>query len=97
MNEFPIYIDIDGTLTDDPEYARGKVIPKRVEKVKKMIEDNVPVVIWSAGGTTYARQFCEMNGLHPLIAVGKPHRCVDDKATIRGGGLLVIPETWLDN
>lgn len=94
--ESPIYIDIDGTLTDDPEYAQGRAVPNRIAKVKEMIEHNVPIVIWSAGGTTYAKRFCEMNGIHPLLAVGKPHRCIDDKPTITGRGLQVLPETWLD-
>lgn len=94
--DFPIYIDIDGTLTNDPEFAKGSAIPKRIQKVKELIADNVPVIIWSAGGTQYARTFCEMNGLKPLLAVGKPHRCIDDKPLITGQGLLVIPASWLD-
>ena len=97
--DFPIYIDIDGTLTDDAEYAQGRVVPDRVAKVKQLIEDNVPVIIWSLGGTSYAQNFCNANGLRPLLAVGKPHRCIDDKPTITAAGLYtrVLPETWLDS
>lgn len=94
--EFPVYIDIDGTLTDHPEFAMGKPLPLRISKVKDMINNNVPIVIWSAGGTIYAQDFCAENGLYPMIAIGKPHRCIDDNPLLKKNGLKILPDTWLD-
>ena len=91
----PTYIDIDGTLTDCPDEP-GSVNAKRVVRVKEMIEKNIPVVIWSARGTQYARTFCEMNGIRPLAAIGKPKFCIDDKSTITRAGLLVLTPETLD-
>ncbi len=95
----PIYIDIDGTLTDDSNFACGKVLPKRVEKIRNMLSAGLPIVIWSAGGGNYARRFIQMNGLNAygdIIGLGKPRFCVDDCETIRPEGLIVHPPKWLN-
>lgn len=94
----PIYIDIDGTLTDDPNFAAGRIKGKRVDKIKHLLTSGIPIVIWSAGGGNYARRFVEMNGLTrygDIIGLGKPRFCVDDCESIRPD-LIVRPPEWLD-
>lgn len=95
--DFPIYVDIDGTLTDDPEYRRGKPLQRRIDHVRQLIRDGYPVVVWSAGGTDYAREFCRKHSLTPMAALGKPHFAVDDKPTIMGKGIFVRPPEYLDS
>ena len=94
-----VLFDIDGTLTDDPNYSCGTVIAKRVSRVVKLLESGLPIVIWSAGGGNYAQRFMKMNSLNThgdIIAIGKPRFCVDDHSTIREGGLIIRPPEWLD-
>lgn len=95
--DFPVYVDIDGTLTDDPEYRRGKPLQRRIDKVRQMIRDGFPVVVWSAGGTEYAREFCRKHSLTPLLAVGKPYFAVDDKPNITRQGIRVRTPEFLDS
>ena len=78
----PVYIDIDGTLTEDAE-AGGKAIPVRVRKVRDLIDSGQAVVIWSGTGTAYALQFVIDNGLDGALPIGKPEMCVDDNETLR--------------
>ena len=94
--DFPIYVDIDGTLTDDPEYNRGKPLGRRIDKVRTWIRDGRPVVIWSAGGTEYAKLFCRKHSLNPMVAIGKPNFAIDDKPQIMGGGIRVEDADFLD-
>ena len=85
----PIFIDIDGTLTHsqtgDPnrEKQNGKPNFEMIEKVKNLINRKVEVVVWSGGGTKYAKDFCEKHEIYPLAVIGKPRICVDDNPTIR--------------
>jgi hydroxymethylpyrimidine pyrophosphatase-like HAD family hydrolase len=92
----PIYIDIDGTLTNDGDKACAPVVPSRLTRVRKMITAGIPIVIWSATGTSYAKKFCKDYALEGenVTAIGKPKFCVDDCKTIRPN-LLVRPPTWL--
>lgn len=94
--DFPIYVDIDGTLTDDPEYRRGKPLQRRIDAVRKMIRDGKPVVIWSAGGTEYAKEFCKHHALIPMAILGKPSRIIDDHPDIFNDGVIINPPTALD-
>ena len=94
----PIYIDIDGTLTDSPNCAGGMVNAKRVTRIKDLLSSGLPIVIWSGSGGNYARRFIEMNGLAAfgdIVGLGKPRFCVDDCESIRPD-LLVRPPEWLD-
>jgi len=91
----PIYVDIDGTLTDNSE-PNGKPLPRRIDKVRLMIREGRQVVVWSANGTDYAREFCRRHGLHPMAVLGKPIFCIDDKPTIRKKALEVYPPDYLD-
>lgn len=94
--ELPIYIDIDGTLTDSPDNRWGRVIPKRIEAVKRLIANGDRVVLWSAGSDEYAKEFAKKYDLKVHAAIGKPRYCVDDKKNLRLHGLSVLDPTVLD-
>lgn len=93
----PIYIDIDGTLTDLPNQCGGDAIPERLDAVRKLIDQGHLVVIWSAGGDGYAKRFAKRHNLNVHAALGKPHYCVDDTPTVRLGGLHVVEPSFLDH
>ena len=79
----PVYFDIDGTLTDAPEKQWGKVVQQRLDIVRGLIESGREVVIWSGGGTEYARAFAMKYGLSGAVCIGKPAVMVDDNPDIR--------------
>ncbi len=85
----PIFIDIDGTLTEDSK-AGGKAIHARVKAVRKRIAAGEDIVIWSGTGTKYAVEFCKSHSIKPLAAIGKPEYCVDDNPNIRPVGRVVV-------
>jgi hydroxymethylpyrimidine pyrophosphatase-like HAD family hydrolase len=91
----PIYFDIDGTLTDRP-IRGGQPIPERIEAVRKLIEAGEEVVIWSANGTSYVRDFAVEHGLIGAVCIGKPDKCVDDNPDIRPRDRMLVlsPETY---
>ena len=93
----PIYIDIDGTLTDSPDTRWGRVIPGRIEAVKRLIAEGNLVVLWSAGSDEYAKEFAKKYELKVHAALGKPDICVDDKHDIRLNGLTVVGPNWLND
>lgn len=76
-----IYIDIDGTLTNQGSKG-GKPIIERIDKVKKLISEGKQVIIWSGSGLEYAQNFCKENQLFPYIALGKPSIFIDDNPNI---------------
>ena len=41
----PIYIDIDGTLTENGEQAHSKPIINRIEKLKKWLTIEKPTIL----------------------------------------------------
>lgn len=80
----PIFIDIDGTLTTTPNKTWGPVIAYRVDMVWRLVEDGHEVVLWSGGGTSYARSFARQVGLEPFVTcIGKPGKIIDDNPSIR--------------
>ncbi len=85
----PLYVDIDGTLTDKPNQG-GKVYPERVDKIKEVLKSGREVVLWTGGGTAYAKRFAEEQGLIGVICIGKPACCVDDNPTIRPVDRMLI-------
>ena len=93
----PVYIDIDGTLTDNPK-AGGRAISERIEKVRQLILSGRHVVVWSAVGTEYAREFVATNSLSGATAIGKPDFAVDDNPEIRPRSHFKIysPEEFFD-
>ncbi len=78
----PIFIDIDGTLTADAHNPNGKPVLQRVEAVKKMIQGGDCIVLWSARGTEYVKDFANKCRISPHICIGKPQYCIDDKQHI---------------
>ena len=84
----PVFIDIDGTLTTVPKRGWGPVIPERIKSVQAMIERGVEVVLWSGGGTAYARAFAKKYDLRPAACIGKPSQIVDDNPAIRPTGRI---------
>jgi predicted HAD superfamily phosphohydrolase YqeG len=90
VNDRPIFVDIDGTLTNDPE-RYGEAMPERCAWIQHLIDEGFKIVIWSATGTQYALDFVERNGITGALAVlGKPEVCIDDKITVRKEGLTVL-------
>ena len=89
MNDRPVYIDIDGTLTDRGT-AGGNPLPERIATVRRMLDDGAKIVVWSGTGTEYARRFVKSNGLIGAIALGKPEFLVDDNPTIRPEGKMPV-------
>ena len=90
----PIYIDIDGTLTDSPQRG-GKPIESRIEKVRRMAQDGILIVLWSGGGEDYVRLFCQKNCIRVYKMLGKPQSCIDDNPNLRSK-LNIQPPKWLD-
>ena len=93
----PIFIDIDGTLTDNPETAQGKPLWDRITKVIWLISVGERVILWSAGGENYAKAFARDHGIKPELCLAKPYVMVDDKPSIRAPGRLKIlsPEEFM--
>ena len=92
----PIFIDIDGTLTEVPTRMWGAPIPERIAVVENLIASAREVVLWSGGGTAYVRAFAEKHGLRPSVCIGKPGTIVDDHPAIRPRNrvLIVAPEVF---
>ena len=87
----PVFIDIDGTLTDHPTQQWSGVIPERIAHIWRLIAEGHSVVVWSGGGTDYAEEFVRDNGLaHLVTAIGKPEIVVDDNPDIRPKGRIPI-------
>lgn len=90
----PIYIDIDGTLTDSPAPG-GNPIENRIERVRQLSRSGTPIVLWSGGGEEYVKQFAMEHKLEVLAMLGKPRLCVDDNPNIRPSFRVETPE-WLE-
>lgn len=77
------FIDIDGTMTDSPEEWHGNLRVDVLDKVLRLIQNGHEVVVWSARGADYAKEFVRLGNLDVVAAIGKPDVIVDDKPTIR--------------
>ena len=97
MAELPLFVDIDGTLTDSPTQG-GQVLLARLAELRALIAAGREVVLWTGGGTGYAQAFAELHGLRPSVCVGKPSVAVDNCPTIRPAGRLriVAPEDFFE-
>lgn len=91
----PVFIDIDGTLTDKPN-GKGSAIASRIKIVKRIIESGTPVVLWSSGGSAYAKAFADQHGIEAEAAIGKPDYCIDDMKNIKWNGLSIRSPGYLD-
>ncbi len=92
MAELPIFIDIDGTLTTTPEQQFGPVLRDRIRALRVLVAQGHEVIVWSGGGTDYARRFCKLVNLRDVVCIGKPAVMVDDNPTIRPPGRMVRVE-----
>lgn len=79
----PVYCDIDGTLTDLPTKKWGSPDMAAIEGLKDIIADGFEVVLWSGGGSQYAREFAEKYGIEAIARLGKPSVVIDDNSHIR--------------
>ena len=88
-----IFIDIDGTLTNDGHKPNATPIKYRIEKVQQLSEKH-SVILWSGNGRDYAETFRVKHGLTFCLAIGKPHLIIDDNPTIRPNwnSLIRTPE-----
>ena len=91
-----VFCDIDGTLTKDPRRG-GEPRPDTINLLKDLIRRGYMVVLWSAGGTRYAKTFARKHGIRARTCIGKPDWIIDDKPGIRTPGHLTIlsPEKFL--
>lgn len=94
-HDLPIFVDIDGTLTES-DRKHGKPLSRRIDKLRIWIRNGKQVVVWSANGTQYAREFCRRHSLTPLAVLGKPMYCIDDNPEIRPDGLTIFDPVSLD-
>lgn len=92
----PIFIDIDGTLTEDSHHGWGEPILFRLAKVRELVAQGCEVIVWSGGGTKYAKAFCEAHQLSVTLATGKPGIIVDDNPKIRPQLVCVSPEEYFE-
>lgn len=77
----PLYVDIDGTLTDNGN-GGGNIIQSRIDYIIRLIKEGHHVIIWSGNGTKYAKDFVAKHNID-CLAIGKPETCVDDNPDIR--------------
>jgi ribonucleotide monophosphatase NagD (HAD superfamily) len=87
----PIFVDIDGTLTDFGQQG-GNPLPERIGKINRLIRKGIEVIVWSGGGTEYAKEFAEKNGIIGAVCIGKPEIMVDDNPNVRPVGTMTIVE-----
>jgi len=78
-----IYCDIDGTLTDKPTGPWGNPNKENIEAIQAAIANGHTVVLWSATGESYAKQFAKKYEINAHVCLGKPDVCFDDWKTIR--------------
>jgi len=91
-----IFCDIDGTLTDNPQKRWGNPRPEMIAKINDLIEKGNKVILWSAGGTCYAKAFAKSHGIKAIACLAKPDIMVDDKKTIRTRGIPIMsPDEFL--
>lgn len=94
--DLPIFVDIDGTLTNEPHKKWGRPYTKRIHQLRTLISQGNRVVLWSGGGQAYAEQWAATNNLDGAICMGKPRMIVDDCPTIRPVGRMPVlsPSTF---
>lgn len=90
MPGLPTFVDIDGTLTDLPTKKWGLVDRRRLQYLRDLIRDGREIVLWTGGGTAYAKAFAKRYDFEPAICIGKPSLVVDDNPTIRPAGRMRI-------
>ncbi len=82
------YVDIDGTMTYSSNSRWGSPNLIVINIIKKLITESNIVIIWSAGGWQYAKDFCIKYKLNPTAILPKPDCIIDDIFTIRTEGII---------
>ena len=91
-----IYVDIDGTMTKAPNQSWGEPNFEVIDKVKKLISEGHRIIIWSVGGTSYAKEFAKKYNINAFACIGKPDMMIDDKPNIRTNPIpLLSPDEFL--
>jgi hypothetical protein len=86
----PIYICVEGVLTNDPDHAGGVVRKSVLDKVRELCKSGVPIILWSSAGADYAKKFAAENYLSVSACLDKPGMIVDEKPSIRPKGKMPI-------
>lgn len=90
-----VYFDVDGTLTTDGDVPWSPPRLDIISKVKEEIAAGSKVVLWSATGQEYCREFAKRYDIDGLEAcLSKPSVYVDDNPQIRSPRFMrhVLPE-----
>lgn len=82
----PIFVDVDGTMTDAGGSAWGNPKKSVIDAVRAAIGQGIEVVVWSARGRKYCLEFCKKHNIKPIACVGKPNTLVDDFVERHGKG-----------
>ena len=88
VNDRPIFIDIDGTLTDDPEKGNGRPNIDRIQCVKKMVSEGDQIVLGSGRGTEYVKLFANKHKIKNVVCIGKPDKAIDDNPIVRNFSVI---------
>ena len=97
-----IYCDIDGTLTDKPDGPWGNPVYENIDAVRAAAANGHTLILWSAQGGAYAREFAKRHRIIADAYLSKPDVCFDDCTAIRPAGFmdLVMPHEmcgWVSN
>ena len=87
-NQVSIYCDIDGTLTNNPLGPWGNPNKENIAAIRAAIANGHTVVLWSATGESYAKEFAKRYDISAHACLAKPDVCFDDHAGIRPNGKL---------
>lgn len=93
----PVYVDIDGTLTDRPGGRNGKPRKDIIRGLKHLIALGQEVVLWSASGAEYVKNFAATHEIRAIACLSKPGAIIDDNPEIRGAHATprILPENFL--
>ena len=85
-----INCDIDGTLTKDGTRKWGAPREANIDAIREAADNGHVVVLWSASGETYARNFARKYKIRARICLAKPDVCFDDHHDIRPDGKMQV-------
>ncbi len=85
-----INCDIDGTLTHDGTKAWGEPNLENIAAIREAAANGHTVVLWSATGEAYAKEFAKKHKINARACLAKPDICFDDIETIRPPEFMVI-------
>ena len=85
-----IYCDIDGTLTDNPRGPWGNPNTENIAAIRSVIAAGHTVIMWSATGEKYAKEFSKKYDIQAHAMLGKPDVCFDDWLSLRPSDRMKI-------